>query len=315
MANTIDIIMPTYNGAKYIEVLLDSLLAQTFTDWHLMVRDDHSTDNTVEIVQAYAAKHAGKITLLQDDLGNIGINNNFSTLMEASKAPYVCFCDQDDQWMHDKLEATFTKMKELENGNPEQPCLAYSNLKMVDGDLNLIAESLWQQDNIKPHYNSLSKVLVQSPVNGNVMMMNRALVDLAAPIPPEALWFDHWVTLMAAATGKLGFINRTTILYRIHDFNASRGDNRITKTDSESQLQKKLSNENFVTYFKTLEDQAQAAINRLQERNFNNTKSLATLETFIALRKKNILARKWAFVKNGFFKHDHFKTIKWLVRI
>ena len=314
-SHQIDILMPTYNGSKYIRVLLDSLFHQTFTDWHLFVRDDHSKDDTISIIEEYSARYPGKITLIDDGLGNLGINKNFSSLLGVSKSNYACFCDQDDQWMPDKLEVSFKAMQRLEQKMNGKPCLIYSDLCLVNQDLVVINESLWKHDSLKPHYITLNKLLVQNIINGCVMMMNRPLVKLAFPVPPNALWFDHWVSLIAAASGKIEFINRTTINYRLHEFNSSRGDNRITKTDEEDQLIKKISNKNFINYFSKLEDQAIAVKERMINRKAINDASLTTIDTFTTLRQRNLVSRKWNLIKNGFFKHSRKGTLKWLARI
>lgn len=314
-STSIDILLPTYNGAKYIRILLDSLLAQTHTDWHLYVRDDNSKDDTVSIVNEYIHQHPGKITLLDNGGVNIGINQGFSTLLQTSNAPYACFCDQDDKWMEDKLEVSLKGIQKLEKKLPNKPCLVYSDLCMVDNEMNVIAKSRWEEDKVKPHYLSLAKLLVQNPINGCVTIMNRKLIDLAKPVHSDALWFDHWVALMAAAAGKIELINRTTIFYRIHEFNASRGENRITKTDEESQLSRKLSNQNFNEYFHKLELQAIAVQNRLKEKGYNDEKSQEVLNDFLSIKKVNPIKRRWIMLKHGIFKHSWLTTIKWLIRV
>ena len=311
----LDILMPTYNGERYIRVLLDSLFAQTYTNWHLYVRDDHSKDATVSIVQEYAEKHPRKVTLVEDGKGNLGVNKNFSALLGVSTAEYACFCDQDDQWMPDKLEVSVNAMQHLEKMQHGKPSLVYSNLRLVDGDLKLIHESLWEHDKLNPNYTDLSKLLVQNQINGNVMIMNKALVKLVYPVPDPALWFDHWVSLIAAAAGKIEYINRTTINYRLHGFNSSRGDNRVTKTDEEHQLKRKLSNENFNEYFGSLQSQAKAVKERLESRGEKNEKSIKLIDTFLSFRKQNALSRRWTFIKSGFFKHSAKGTLKWFLRI
>lgn len=314
-SNLIDILLPTYNGSKYIRVLLDSLFNQTIQDWHLYIRDDHSKDDTIAIIQEYCDRYPGKITLLDDGLGNLGIDKNFSTLLAISKAAYACFCDQDDQWMPDKLEVSLQAIQKLEKKVPNKPCLVYSNLQMVDENLNVIAESRWEEDNIKPHYVSLSKLLMQNPINGCVMIMNRRLVEMANPVPPEALWFDHWVSVVAAAAGKVDYIDRTTINYRIHEYNASRGENRVTKTKEEDQLSRKLNNRNFKEYYARLTEQAIAVKKRIEEYGYSNPAATKTINAFVSLKQKNPVNRRWIMVKNGFFKHTWASTFKWLLRI
>jgi glycosyltransferase involved in cell wall biosynthesis len=311
----IDILLPTYNGAKYIRVLLDSLLAQTHGNWHLFVRDDNSKDNTLEIVKEYLQKHPNKITLLDNGGKNIGINSGFSTLLGISTAPYACFCDQDDKWMEDKLEVSLKAMQQLEQQISDKPCLVFSDLCMVDENLNVIAPSKLRKEKLKSNYNTLPKLLVQNMINGCVMMMNRKLVQVAQPVHQDALWFDHWVALMAAATGKVAYIDRTTIYYRIHEFNASIGENRINKTDDEDKWSKRISNKNFKAYFKCLENQAIAARERMQQHGYNDAEALTILNDFLSIQKVNPIKKRSILLKHKIFKHSWFTTFKWFLRI
>ena len=312
---SIDILLPTYNGSKYIRILLDSLFGQTYTDWHLYVRDDHSKDDTLQILEEYRQRYPEKMTILDNGNKNIGINKGFSFLLSQSKSEYACFCDQDDKWMADKLQVSINAIKELEAEIPDKPCLVYSDLTMVDEELHIIAESRWKADKIKPHYLSVGKLLMQNPVNGCVMIMNRRLVELAHPVPEDALWFDHWVSVVAAAAGKVRHIPRPTIYYRIHEFNASRGENRVTRTDEEDQVLRKLSNKNFNAYFSRLEKQARAVQTRIKEHGYNDPKRHRVISDFLRINDSNAITKRWIMWKHRMFKHTWASTAKWFLRI
>ena len=79
--------MATYNGAQYLPAQLDSILSQTYMDWHLYVHDDGSTDATIQILESYCAKHPDKFTILDyDPMG--GALHNFMSLLEKVEAKY-----------------------------------------------------------------------------------------------------------------------------------------------------------------------------------------------------------------------------------
>ncbi len=78
------------------------------------MRDDGSADRTVDILDAFRARHPDKVVVLQDGDGNLGLVPNFSRLMARSNAPYAAFCDQDDVWIPEKLALSLTQMRELE---------------------------------------------------------------------------------------------------------------------------------------------------------------------------------------------------------
>ena len=100
----IDILMATYNGEKYLAEQLDSIINQTYHNWNLLIRDDNSTDRTLEIIQDYQKKD-NRIKLLKDNKGNLGIVKNFEELLKNSESEFIMFSDQDDIWIENKLDA------------------------------------------------------------------------------------------------------------------------------------------------------------------------------------------------------------------
>ena len=135
----IDILMATYNGGKYISEQINSILNQTYKEWTLYIRDDGSKDNTVDIIDDYCKKYPGKIIRIKDDKLGLGAKLNFSELMKYSKSNYCMFADQDDVWLNTKIEDTMNKMIEAENiHGKETPILVHTDLKVVDGNLNII---------------------------------------------------------------------------------------------------------------------------------------------------------------------------------
>lgn len=101
MSVTISIIMPAFNSSKYIATTIESVLAQTFNDFELLIIDDGSTDNTSEIVNHYC-KLDTRITLLCQK--NQGVSYARNQGLELAKGEYIAFLDSDDQWLPNKLE-------------------------------------------------------------------------------------------------------------------------------------------------------------------------------------------------------------------
>ena len=106
----IAILMATYNGEKYLGEQIDSILAQSYQDWHLYIHDDGSRDNTAAILRQYATDYSEKITIL-DYPSQGGACRNFLSMLEKVDAPYYMFSDQDDIWLHEKIEIEFKKIK------------------------------------------------------------------------------------------------------------------------------------------------------------------------------------------------------------
>jgi len=139
----IDILLAAYNGERFLKQQIDSILAQSNQDWQLLIRDDNSSDSTVNIIKDYTVKYPHKIRLIEDDRGRLGPALNFGKLLEHTDNDYVMFSDQDDVWLPDKIDLTLNTMKDAEEIYPNMPILVHTDLKVVNEDLKIIADSLW----------------------------------------------------------------------------------------------------------------------------------------------------------------------------
>ena len=142
----VQILLSTYNGERYLGALLDSILAQTYQDWNLLIRDDGSSDGTMSVIQDYISKDS-RITLLPSK-ENVGVISSFELLLKSSSAPYLLFCDQDDVWLPKKVDILYSCMLDEERNFPGKPLLVHSDLLVVDADLNIISNSFWEYSNI-----------------------------------------------------------------------------------------------------------------------------------------------------------------------
>ena len=216
----IDILMATYNGETFLRAQLDSILQQSNQDWRLIIRDDCSTDATVQIIKEYQLLRPEQIRLIRAEQPSGSAQNNFFQLLQYSTAEYVMFADQDDVWLKDKVQNTLEKMRELEEQyGAETPLLVHTDLAVVDAALRVINPSLFQMHNMDAARNQLNNIVVQNIVTGCTMMVNRALLDLVTETPAHAVMHDMWLALVAAAFGQIGFLDRATMLYRQHGQN------------------------------------------------------------------------------------------------
>jgi glycosyltransferase involved in cell wall biosynthesis len=216
----IDILLATYNGKAHLAEQIESLLNQKFGDWRLLVRDDGSGDGTADLLESYAERLGGRIRILPNHGVRLGPAGNFSELMRNSVADYVMFCDQDDVWLPEKTGSTLEKMKEMEaEYGREAPLLVHTDFRVVDGKLNVIADSGWRYQKTEPERKSLNRLLVQNVATGCTVMINGALRDRALPVPPEAMMHDWWLALVAGAFGRIGSLPRPLLFYRQHGIN------------------------------------------------------------------------------------------------
>jgi len=218
MMTALQILLATYNSARFLREQLDSVLAQDFRDFELLIRDGGSDDDTVAIVAEYQQKYPGKIRFLGRQKASAV--ENFSSLLADSDAELVMFCDHDDVWKPDKISSTLAKYREMEQTfGAGTPILVFTDSEVVGETLKPISPSMIHFQHLDPRHLTLNRLILQNVPSGNTMLVNRALVDLAAPIPGNAVMHDHWLTLAAATMGKIGFLDRATLLYRQHGDN------------------------------------------------------------------------------------------------
>ena len=219
MTAQIDILLATYNSADFLAQTIDSVLQQDSTDWRLLISDGGSTDATLEIVDQYAKQQPEKIILIPSE-SPLSARENFSALLDKSSSDYVMFCDHDDIWLPGKISKTQAAMKHAQQQyGPQTPLLVFTDSKVADQNCNILSNSNLSYQNLNPERLNLNQLLLQNVPSGCTMMINRALVDLSRPIPPQAAMHDHWVSLVAAAFGKIIFLDEPTLLYRQHDDN------------------------------------------------------------------------------------------------
>lgn len=213
--NSIDILLATYNGEKYISELLESLSRQTVQHFRVLVHDDGSQDRTVELIRSYETQFSGRMVFLDDGVKFGSAASNFAHLLKYSTASYVAFCDQDDVWLETKIEVLFNAIVKFPT---EKPALVFSDLLVVDSSLQVLNNSFWNYEKIDPEKTHLKYLLSRNIVTGCAMMINRCLADLATPIPSEAIMHDWWCACLATC-GNIKYISTPLLLYRQHSNN------------------------------------------------------------------------------------------------
>lgn len=220
MKDKVTILMATYNGAKFIEEQIDSIINQRYTNWKLIIRDDKSSDDTIEIIKRYCTKDS-RITYVLSE-SNMGQTRNFNELLKlAIDSDYIMFADQDDVWKNDKIDITLEKMKSLEKiKGKDCPILVYTKLTYVNEKLEPI-----NIKNANAGNEDLKTLLGYNFIWGCTMMLNKALRDISYPIGDKAQNHDYWIALSAALYGGIVRIDKETMLYRQHTNNVTGGVN------------------------------------------------------------------------------------------
>ena len=213
------ILLSTYNGEKYLKEQLDSIFAQTYTDWTLYIRDDGSRDNTEAIIDSYVARYENIKKLPSE--GNVGVIRSFELLLKGVEADYYFFCDQDDFWLPTKLQKSMDKMLEAEQQCPNAPVGVFCDAKVVDEKLNEIFPSFWKISRIKPALlDTFERLTVHNAAAGCTMLINHAAKVCSLPFVEEVRMHDYWILLsILAKGGKLAYVDEALMLYRQHGGN------------------------------------------------------------------------------------------------
>ena len=302
------VLLSTYNGEKYLPILLSSIFNQRESKWKLLVRDDGSDDDSLKILKFFQ-KENKNVVILKEETTNLGIKKSFNLLLKESltynDCNYVMFCDQDDVWETDKIEKTLQKMKEIENLNQNESILIHTDLKVVDEKLDIINLSMWNYQNINPKLNLFNNLLIQNTVTGCTMMINKELAKLSYPIPNESIMHDWWIGLVASEFGKISFIDEATIKYRQHQENNIGTSNFGWKYIISKFFIKNSLSKNCI--------QAKYFLDRY--RNYLSVETINLLEDFYSIQTKSFYNKRKIILKYKLFKQGFIRNIGLLVKI
>lgn len=209
------VLLSTYNGEKYLNEQIDSILNQKNCGIvELVVRDDGSTDNTIKILEEY--KRKGMLTYIEGN--NIGYVGSFFELLKyayehLSYCDYFSLSDQDDVWDEDKLSVA---VDNLEKKNSDIPLLYGSASKLVDENLNFIRVTQQNKKSLT-FYNSI----IQNFMPGHSQVMNLKLLEILCKNSDYTKVYVHdsYILNCAILSGDVIFDNKPHTLYRQHSFN------------------------------------------------------------------------------------------------
>ena len=204
----IAVLLSTYNGEKFLKEQLDSILAQTYENFILYIRDDGSTDGTKSILQDYQQKDS-RIELEFGE--NLGYSQSFFSMLRTVEADLYAFCDQDDVWMANKLEVAQSAFQD-----EKKPTLWFSNIEICDAQMNHIA------DGKKDRFYSFEHSLFTNVATGMSMVINAAARNLIVSHDfSEIKIHDFWAYRVCAAFGEVLYDPQPLVRYRRHGSNAS----------------------------------------------------------------------------------------------
>jgi GT2 family glycosyltransferase len=204
----VSVCMATYNGARYLRLQLDSVLAQLGPQDELLVQDDSSTDETLDIVASYADP---RVEVLQN-VSNLGVISTFERCLSRARRPIVLLCDQDDEWLPGKVDAMVAAF-----ADPHVTGVV-TDAVIVDEDGNLTGESIFAYLRSGP---GVVHNYVKNSYLGCCLAVRREVLDVALPVPRAVRTHDGWIGITAEMLGEVVFLPTPYVTYRRHDANVS----------------------------------------------------------------------------------------------
>ncbi len=206
----VSIVLCTYQGGKYLREQLDSIIAQTYPLYEIIIQDDGSTDDTMDILNAYAERFP-YIHVFSNEKEH-GINGNFLSAIRRARGEYIAISDQDDRWEADKIE------RQMEAIGSHLLCSGHSRPFSEDGSF------AWY-DNRRPNTSLIRMMFLCLP--GHTLLFHRDLFFKKMPIESEMYKvsvYDAALCITAAAYNSIVYVDEVLVNFRRHEQAATYND-------------------------------------------------------------------------------------------
>lgn len=258
----ISVAMCTYNGARFLEQQLNSIVSQTYSHLEIVIADDCSTDDTITIIRHFQ-QHDPRIRLVQGER-NLGFIGNFARVLQECSGELIALADQDDIWFPEKIATLWRQI--------DDNLLIYSRVKMIDAAGQALAETF-------PRVNRLEGacalgLLVDNCVTGHACLIRRELLDATLPFPQSIKAHDQWLAIIAASSGRMKASDEVLSYYRKHDSNALLSSKKKRKI---SRFRQKMQHDSKLV----------ALMEALDARNVLQTPDVLLLREFAGLLSRN----------------------------
>lgn len=200
----ISIVVCTYNGERFLDEQLQSVISQTYQNLEIIISDDHSTDATITILKKY--ENLKNVSIIYKEK-NVGFTKNFESAASLAKGRYIAFSDQDDIWLNSKIEKLYNTISNYS--------LVYSNSILIDDKGMSLNKCLSDFRKMKDIIKDSRGFAFHNVVSGHTMMIDRELLPYAFPIP-EKFYHDWWIAIQAANINGIIFLNEPLTFYRQH---------------------------------------------------------------------------------------------------
>ncbi|HQU17032.1 MAG: hypothetical protein B7Z66_12610 [Chromatiales bacterium 21-64-14] len=210
------VVLATYNSSRYLREQLDSILVQTHAPAEIVVSDDGSTDDTLDILGEYARRDSRIVVVRNPAEGRRSnrINGNFENAVRRCTGSWVAFSDHDDIWLPEKLEVLYANRHDM--------ALIYGRSDLVDAAGRSMGATFEKYLGFPEYFSGPVPpyvLLDTNTVSGHALIVRRTLVEAALPFP-DGITYDHWLALLARCKGGIRFVDEPVVLHRIHTENS-----------------------------------------------------------------------------------------------
>jgi glycosyltransferase involved in cell wall biosynthesis len=200
----VSIALCTYNGARFLEQQLDTLINQTYVNIEIIAVDDCSTDNTYQILADYASKHPN-IHLYRNET-NLGFASNFERALDYCSGELIAFCDQDDLWDLRKIELQVAAIGDN--------LMLYHDSELINEQNESLGKKMTDLFNFY-RGDEPEAFLFFNCVSGHSMLLKKELLAEARPFKKDA-YHDWWITYVAINLGTIDYLPQCLVKYRQH---------------------------------------------------------------------------------------------------
>lgn len=299
------VLLAAFNGAKYIEQQVDSILS-SFENVSVVVGLDPSSDDTEQVLKRFKDE---PLLILRNEKASGGAKQNFSKLSEYAvfmDGGYFAFSDQDDVWDDGRIAITLQRLKELEaRYGAETPLLVFSDSRIVSEDLTVTEPSFLAAESLAPSVaDNYKRLALQNVGQGCTFLFNRALLELATPVPEAARMHDHWFMLVACVFGKVDCVARPLLSYRQHSSNVLGSKGYDVSGAAHRAFRRSDS-----IRLSLAQSEAQAKVFALRYRDQLSPKAFVFFSEFGAISEKGFLGRRWFCLRNGLRMSGLLRTV------
>lgn len=207
---SISVCIATYNGSIYIEEQIRSILNQLSQEDNIIISDDNSIDNTINIIKQIDDT---RINIYYNE-GEKGYTSNFENALKHANGDIIFLADQDDVWIEGKVSATLAQLKKYQ--------FVVTDANVVDSELNILYESHFNLTSVRTGF---IRNFLKTRYIGACMAFRRYVLDKALPFPKNhsLCAHDYWLAIVSELYFNVGLIKTPYLKYRRHTNNASNG--------------------------------------------------------------------------------------------